>query len=40
MQRNWDTIGGFARTAAKFKTLAHALYGPTGSEEKTYKARA
>lgn len=39
MQRNWDTIGGFARTAAQFKTLAHALYEPATPEDKIYKAR-
>jgi hypothetical protein len=25
--RKFDTVGGFARTAAEFKTLARALYG-------------
>ncbi|KAF4119671.1 aspartyl-tRNA(Asn)/glutamyl-tRNA(Gln) amidotransferase subunit A [Geosmithia morbida] len=28
---NWDTLGGFARTASEFEILANALYG-TGSD--------
>ncbi|KAM4060528.1 amidase [Hirsutella rhossiliensis] len=31
---NWDTIGGFARTAAEYKTLAQALYGSTDTAGK------
>ncbi|UKZ65400.1 uncharacterized protein TrAtP1_006593 [Trichoderma atroviride] len=34
---NWDTVGGFARTAAEFKTLAQALYGSAETEGKVYE---
>ncbi|QYT05271.1 Amidase domain-containing protein [Trichoderma simmonsii] len=34
---NWDTIGGFARTATEFKTLAQALYGSTETQGKIYE---
>ncbi|KAI0435580.1 putative glutamyl-tRNA amidotransferase subunit A [Xylaria telfairii] len=32
----WDTIGGFARTAGEFKTLAQALYGSTSTNHRVY----
>ncbi|KAI0111137.1 putative glutamyl-tRNA amidotransferase subunit A [Nemania sp. FL0031] len=35
---NWDTIAGFARTAAEYKTLAQALYGSKDTDNKIYKA--
>ncbi|OAQ96457.1 hypothetical protein LLEC1_04447 [Akanthomyces lecanii] len=35
----WDTIGGFARSAAEYLVLAQALYGSTETANKTYKAR-
>ncbi|KAM0516399.1 hypothetical protein ACHAPE_005548 [Trichoderma viride] len=31
---NWDTVGGFTRTAAEFKSLAQALYGSAETEGK------
>ncbi|KAL7955734.1 amidase signature domain-containing protein [Trichoderma compactum] len=34
---NWDTIGGFARTAKESKTLAQALYGTAETEGKIYE---
>lgn len=34
---NWDTVGGFARTAAEFKSLAQALYGSAETEGKIYE---
>lgn len=34
---NWDTIGGFARTATEFKTLAQALYGSAETQGKVYE---
>lgn len=34
---NWDTVGGFARTAAEFKSLAQALCGSTETEGKVYE---
>ncbi|PKK51861.1 hypothetical protein CI102_5878 [Trichoderma harzianum] len=34
---NWDTIGGFARTATEFKTLAQALYGSAETQGKIYE---
>lgn len=37
---NWDTIGGFARTATEFKTLADALYGTAETEGKIYEVRS
>ncbi|KAL7901886.1 amidase signature domain-containing protein [Trichoderma sp. SZMC 28014] len=33
---NWDTVGGFARSAAEFKSLAQALYGSAKTEGKIY----
>ncbi|KAK4078255.1 uncharacterized protein Triagg1_3271 [Trichoderma aggressivum f. europaeum] len=38
--RNWDTIGGFVRTATEFKTLADALYDTAETECKTYEVRS
>ncbi|KAJ8130621.1 hypothetical protein O1611_g3006 [Lasiodiplodia mahajangana] len=34
---SWDTIGGFARTAADYKILAQALYGSSDTDDKIYK---
>lgn len=34
---NWDTVGGFARTATEFKSLAQALYGSAETEGKVYE---
>ncbi|PON28475.1 hypothetical protein TGAM01_v202969 [Trichoderma gamsii] len=34
---NWDTVGGFARTAAEFKSLAQALYGSAETEGKIHE---
>lgn len=34
---NWDTVGGFARTAAECKSLAQALYGSAETEGKIHE---
>ncbi|KAH8129887.1 amidase signature domain-containing protein [Trichoderma asperelloides] len=34
---NWDTVGGFARTATEFKSLAQALYGSAETEGRIYE---
>ncbi|KAI0536049.1 amidase signature domain-containing protein [Xylaria digitata] len=34
---SWDTIGGFARTAAEYKVLAQALYGSANTDGRVYK---
>ncbi|KAJ4155348.1 hypothetical protein LMH87_000599 [Akanthomyces muscarius] len=33
----WDTIGGFARSAAEYQVLAQALYGSAETANKTYE---
>ncbi|KAM5354323.1 hypothetical protein ACJ41O_000972 [Fusarium nematophilum] len=34
---HWDTVGGIARTASEFKTLAQALYGPPDTSNMVYE---